>query len=177
MGSTSLFSGDRVPKSDMRVELYGTVDELNAAIAIALEFDIHSELASDLRSVVHDLFILGADFATPATSPAKPLKIDRIEEKHVVNLENKIDRYSAVLPPIHAFILPGGTKASAFLNQARTICRRAERIAVKFNTNNELTEYSVKYLNRLSDYLYTAMRYANYMASARENTINFSTIV
>ena len=159
-GTTSLFSGDRVEKYNERINLYGTVDELMAIIALAIEFEPPQKIKSDLEAINKKLFLLSADFATPLTS-SKNAAIKRISDEDVSALEKLIDEYSSFLPELKSFILPGGSKCSAFINQARTVCRRVERIAVKLAVNEELNQLSLIFLNRLSDYFFAAMRYAN----------------
>lgn len=159
-GTTGLFSGKRVPKSSPRVEAYGTVDELNSVLGIALSACSHDIMKADLARVSNTLFILGSDLATPP-EPKPKWEVKRIGGEHIALLEKKIDEYTALLPELKNFILPGGCMVSAYLHQARTICRRAERRAITLSENENIGNYAVKYLNRLSDYLFTAARYAN----------------
>ena len=171
-GTTVLFNGARVPKNSLRVSLYGTVDELNSVLLIALNFNPPQELASDIEKVCEELFTLGADFATPITDDLKK-KIVGISESNVTDLENKIDKYYEVLPKVNTFISTCATQFAAFINNARTICRRAERLAISVDENEKLSEPSLKYLNRLSDYLFATMRYANYLADTQEKQVTF----
>ena len=166
-GLTSLFNGERVQKFSKRIDLYGTIDELSASIILALNFEPPQAIKEDLETLVKKLFILSADFATPISSE-KSKKIIRISDSDVIELENKIDEYFSYLPELKNFIIPGGSKCSSFINQARTICRRAERIAVELAEFETLNESSLRYLNRLSDFLFTSMRYANYLANEPE---------
>jgi cob(I)alamin adenosyltransferase len=159
-GSTSLFDGRRVSKSSLRVETYGTVDELNSIIGLATSFLEDGVLRNDLIQISNWLFNLGSDLATPIEAKIS-FRINRIEQSNIDFLEMKIDEYTEQLPPLAGFILPGGAKAAAFLHQARTVCRRAERLAVELASHEKITEESVKFMNRLSDYLFTAARYAN----------------
>ncbi len=172
-GTTALFSGDRVPKNSLRVELYGTVDELNSVLLIALNFEPPKDLGEDIEKICDELFILGADFATPISDETKKRKIVRITDENVTNLEEKIDNYYSVLPKVNSFINTCATQCAAFLNNARTICRRAERLAVSVAENEILSPASLKYLNRLSDYLFAAMRYVNHLAEVEEKKIKF----
>lgn len=160
-GSTGLFNGERVAKSHLRVETYGTVDELNSIIGLARSFDLPSEMREDIEKLSMDLFALGTDLASPL-DPAPRFPIERISQEHINWLERKIDQYDSILPPLKNFILPGGSKSAAFFHQARTVCRRAERLLVALSETQNLGEYVVVYLNRLSDYLFTASRMANY---------------
>ncbi|HOK14677.1 MAG TPA: cob(I)yrinic acid a,c-diamide adenosyltransferase [Candidatus Kapabacteria bacterium] len=166
-GTTSLFDGKRVRKDNLRVETYGTVDELNSIIGLALAFDIPAEMKNDLIKINNDLFILGSDLATPINNQ---VKVNRIDEHHIKWLEQKIDEYSEILPPLRNFILPGGTHSAAFLHQARTVCRRLERIAVTLSEAEDLGQFVIIYINRLSDYLFVAARFANFLNN-REDVV------
>lgn len=160
-GTTGLFNGQRVLKDDLRVETYGTVDELNSIIGLARSFELPIEMADDLEKVSMDLFALGSDLATPFSPPAK-FDLTRIDSTNITWLEKKIDEYDDILPQLRNFILPGGSKCAAFLHQARTVCRRAERLLVNLEKNEDLGEHVLIYLNRLSDYLFIASRMANH---------------
>ena len=167
VGESSLFDGSRVKKSHLRVELYGTIDELNSIIGLARTFGPDDILGEHLIYLNDLLFKFGADLATPE-SPELKRRIARIEENDVIDLEQKIDDYDAKLPKLTKFILPGGTKRSAFLHQARTVCRRAERIAVSIMHEENLGAYTIKFINRLSDYLFEASRYANHLEGVED---------
>ena len=159
-GTTALFGGQRVTKDDLRIQSYGTVDELNAIIGIALTGTVKDLLKSELESISMDLFTLGADLATPLEPPPM-YDIPRITAEHVAELERRIDGHDEVLSELKNFILPGGSFESAHLHLARTVCRRAERIVVALARTEDLGDHVVTYLNRLSDYLFTAARRAN----------------
>ncbi len=164
-GETSLFGGQRVSKGSLRIESYGTVDELNSAIGLARGHGL-SELNEHIAvQCQNDLFILGADLATP---PHRKSKIDRIGESHYKGLETFIDELDTKLEPLKFFILPAGSPAAASLHLARTICRRAERIVIRASTQEEISEEIVIYLNRLSDLLFTMARYENKEAGHAE---------
>lgn len=167
VGETSLFTGERVKKSNSRVELYGTIDELNTIIGLARAFGEKDILDEHLFYLNNLLFKFGADLATP-DSPNLKRKVERINEEEVVDLENKIDFYDTKIPPLKTFILPGGTKRSAFLHQARTVCRRAERIAVDIMEIENLGTFAIPFINRLSDYLFAAARFANYLENVED---------
>jgi cob(I)alamin adenosyltransferase len=156
-GQTSLFGGARVAKNDPRIEAYGTVDELNSVLGVARATD--NALDADLAAVQNDLFEVGAHLASPGTSRFAGVEATRIEE-----LEQRIDAMTSALPPLTSFILPGGSPFAAQLHVARTICRRAERLVVALEDDSEATLSTVRYLNRLSDYLFTAARFANHLA-------------
>lgn len=168
-GTTGLFGGTRVSKDHLRIETYGTVDELNAIIGIALSNDVSmsSSLREELTDISALLFTLGADLATPI-DPPPVYAIPRVEEQHITWLETMIDAYDTQLEPLKNFILPGGTVGAAHLHHARTVCRRAERIAVSLAHSEDIGAYAVKFLNRLSDYLFTAARYANFSAGVQD---------
>lgn len=166
-GETSLLNGKKVQKSNIRVETYGTVDECNSVIGAALSAEIDEGLKKDLSKVSSTLFSLGSDLAAPLETPQK-IQIKRISETEVVWLEKKIDEYTDALPPLKNFILPGGTSAAAHLHMARAVCRRAERLCVSLNEVSSINKVAVRFLNRLSDYLFTAARFANFKAGAEE---------
>lgn len=161
-GSTGLFNGERVSKNSPRVNLYGTVDELNSIIGLAVAFDVKEPLKDDLININHVLFNLGSDLATPK-NPKPKFEVPRITQNNIDWLEGRIDQYDESLEILKTFILPGGGKAAAFLHQARTVCRRAERLAVDLSASEDLGEFAVIFLNRLSDYLFTAARYSNHL--------------
>ncbi|MDC1067646.1 cob(I)yrinic acid a,c-diamide adenosyltransferase [Candidatus Kapabacteria bacterium] len=170
-GTTGLFNGARVKKSNIRVELYGTTDELNSIIGLATSSTPNSKINNHLEIINNWIFNLGSDLATPLNPPPK-FDVPRINEKNINWLETKIDEYDKSLEPLKTFILPGGCKQSAFLHQARTVCRRAERICVDLSQNEDLGSYSLKFLNRLSDYLFTAARYANFLHDIEDKKWN-----
>jgi len=170
-GTTSLFGGERVAKGNPRIDAYGTVDEANSIVGLArahLEGEPGAEkLDPVLGTLQEELFVLGADLATPMD--AKPV-VERIEEAHVEALEERIDQFQADLPELNRFILPGGTAAGASLHSARTVCRRAERRSVEAKTSTPINEQVIIYLNRLSDLLFVLARWANRQAGVREDT-------
>lgn len=161
-GTTGLFNGARVKKSNQRVNLYGTTDELNSIIGLAVSASEKEELNQDLEKINNLIFDLGSDLATPLDPPPK-FEVPRISSNHIDWLEKRIDKYDESLEPLKTFILPGGSMQAAFLHQARTVCRRAERLAVELSEEEDLGDYAVKFLNRLSDYLFAAARYSNYL--------------
>jgi cob(I)alamin adenosyltransferase len=165
-GTTALASGERRPKHDLRIEAYGTVDETNAAIGLArlhTRGEGDAELDAMLGRIQNELFDLGADLSTPDTGKPLPYEPLRILEPQVERLEREIDRLNADLAPLRSFVLPGGTAAAAALHLARTVCRRAERLAVALaeKPDEVVSPAALKYLNRLSDFLFVASRYAN----------------
>jgi cob(I)alamin adenosyltransferase len=170
-GDTGLFGGGRVPKNHPRVEAYGDVDELNAAIGLARSVEPMPRIDEVLVPVQRDLFAIGALLATPDREKMRQhLDKARIDEERIEQLEHAIDDGDAELEPLKAFIIPGGTPKAAALHVARTVCRRAERRVVELQANTEIPELAVIYLNRLSDLLFTLARVANRRASAGEVT-------
>ena len=162
-GQTSLFGGARVAKDDARIEAYGTVDELSSFVGVARAASLPAEVDGTLEQVQRDLFDVGAHLASPGTSRFSGVDPRRIEE-----LESAIDAMERELPPLTNFILPGGSAAAAQLHVARTVCRRAERCVVGLHDASPATESTIAYLNRLSDYLFVAARFANLRAGAAD---------
>ncbi|MEI8397331.1 MAG: cob(I)yrinic acid a,c-diamide adenosyltransferase [Rhodospirillaceae bacterium] len=160
-GETSLGDGRRVPKHDLRVEAYGTVDETNAVIGLArLHTGENPEIDAMLARIQNDLFDLGADLCTPEQeSPAYPPL--RIIDAQVDRLEREIDALNADLPALNSFILPGGSPAGAWLHLARTVSRRAERLMVELSRHEPVGAPALKYINRLSDHLFVLSRAVN----------------
>lgn len=166
-GETSLFGGTRVPKSSLRIEAYGTVDELNSMIGLASSYSLSPKGTVWVRKVQEFLFVLGADLATP---PSSDTRIERIGEEEIKHLEEAIDEMEEELEPLKNFILPGGAHAGATLHVARTVCRRAERAAVACGEQENISDYTVKFLNRLSDFLFVLARYENKYDATPEET-------
>ncbi|GIX07928.1 MAG: ATP--cob(I)alamin adenosyltransferase [Candidatus Poribacteria bacterium] len=159
-GKTDLFGGGRVSKDALRVEAYGAVDELNAVVGLVLAQEgkpLDEDVREDLSAVQAALFELGADLATPRDHP----RVRRIGPEEVAALEARIDAYSQELPPLRAFLLPGGSPAAAWLHLARTVCRRAERCVVRLSRQESVNPEALRYLNRLSDLFFVLARVAN----------------
>jgi cob(I)alamin adenosyltransferase len=158
-GKTSLGDGTRVPKQSLRVEAYGTVDEANAAIGLVR---LHADPDADamLARIQNDLFDLGADFCTPEGGRRGAGAL-RIVAAQVKRLETEIDAMNAELAPLASFVLPGGTPAAAYLHLARTVTRRAERLACALAATEAVNPEAIKYLNRLSDHLFVLGRRLN----------------
>ena len=173
-GTTGLGTGKRVPKYDLRVEAYGAVDETNATLGIArLHLSGEPLLDGMLVRIQNDLFDLGADLCVPPAANEEPGASLRIVPAQVTRLEDDIDTLNAELSPLTSFVLPAGTAASAHLHLARTVCRRAERIMVALSHQGEGTlgegavgAPALHYVNRLSDLLFVAARYANARGAA-----------
>lgn len=163
-GTTALATGERVPKHALRIESYGTVDETNSVIGITrLHTAALPRLDAMLSRIQNELFDLGADLATPARDETLGYEPLRILDSQVTRLEAEIDEMNEALSPLNSFILPGGTPAAAHLHLARTTCRRAERLvtALMEDPHEMVTEAVLRYLNRLSDFLFVAARHAN----------------
>ena len=158
-GDTSLLGGQRVPKDALRIEAYGTVDELNSAIGVVRADLDDPEIDRILEEIQNGLFELGADLATPRS--VEKSKIRRIEERDVQGLEKVLDSLDEHLRPLRSFILPGGSPVAARLHCARTVCRRAERVVVRLSRNEDIGEVVMVYLNRLSDLLFVLARAVN----------------
>ena len=163
LGTTALYGGDRVPKHHIRIESYGTVDELNAWIGLLRDQDIDAEIRKILIEVQHKLFTIGAIMATPPEKVTLKngkdrLNIERIGEQDILFLENAIDLMDAELPVMTHFILPGGHPVVSYCHLARTVCRRAERRATHLYENEPFEKIVIRYLNRLSDYLFVLAR-------------------
>ena len=155
-GITSLLGGTRVPKSDLRIDAYGTVDELNSYMGLLRDQEVNADRADFLKEIQDRLFTLGADLATV---PGKDkVKKPDLHAEDITLLENEMDQMNTDLPPLRAFILPGGHTAVSFCHLARTVCRRAERIVVELASYEEVNGLVIQYLNRLSDYLFVLGR-------------------
>lgn len=176
-GETGLLGGDRVPKTDPRVEAYGSVDELNAGLGLALALDgaegegsLDEAERGELRRIQEDLFAIGAWLA--AADPARARErgiVPELPAGRIEALERRIDRAEEELPPLDAFVLPGGSQVGAQLHVARTVCRRAERAIVRLGGDRpELEETVIPYVNRLSDLLFTLARVTNLRAGSPE---------
>jgi len=159
-GLTSLTDGSRVAKDDPRVAAYGAVDEANSAIGLAR---LHAPAAADamLMRIQHDPFDLGADLSTPEGEARRRKGALRIVAAQVERLEHEIDAMNEELKPLQSFILPGGGPCAAYLHLARTVTRRAERLAVSLAANSAINPEALKYLNRLSDHLFVLARFVN----------------
>lgn len=167
-GTTGLLGAARVRKHDARVEAYGSVDELNAALGVAAAFDPERWLAADFARIQPALFQIGAELAT--TDESLLQKLARVTDEDITALEGVIDRLENDLPPLTKFILPGGSAFAAHLHLARTICRRAERRVTALAETAHVDARVVKYLNRLADLLFVMARWANHRAGVPETT-------
>ncbi|MDH3322406.1 MAG: cob(I)yrinic acid a,c-diamide adenosyltransferase [Flavobacteriaceae bacterium] len=162
-GDTSLFGGNRVKKYHLRIEAYGTIDELNSHIGLIRDQKLDQQSFDALIKIQHQLFTIGAMLATPPDkeklkSGEDRLKIPKIDIDQIKFLENEIDNMNKTLQPMTQFILPGGNTTVSFCHIARCVCRRAERTTVKLNENELISDNILIYLNRLSDYLFVLAR-------------------
>lgn len=152
-GTTGLGDGTRVAKDSLRVAAMGDVDELNSIIGLMLTEPITTEINDVLTCIQHDLFDMGGEICMPGYNMIKP--------ERVTALENTLDKWNDTLTPLKEFILPGGSRSSAYCHLARTVCRRAERTMTTLNTHEKITEISLQYINRLSDLLFVLCRILN----------------
>lgn len=167
-GSTSLIGGVRVPKNHIRIEAYGTVDELNSHLGMVSDGVEQTEIKEWLREIQDRLFTIGAVLATNPDKEVK-MKLPDLHDEDVEWLEARIDKMNEALPEMRSFILPGGNLAGSTAHVARCVCRRAERICVGMQQDEEVVpDLVVKYLNRLSDFLFVLARYIGHLNNAEE---------
>jgi len=167
-GKTSLIGGTKVPKNDIRIETYGTVDELNSWVGMINDQLNDERFRSELKELQDRLFTIGSSLATDAEK-APAMQLPDLHDRDITFLEQRIDDMTAALPPMKSFILPGGHVAVSSIHIARCVCRRAERLAVSMQAAGLPVEGTViRYLNRLSDYLFTLARYAGQLLGAAE---------
>ena len=166
-GETSLFDNTRVSKSDVRVDAYGEVDELNANLGVVCASGVDADLASEIETIQKELFAIGARLADPRSRIAERVTKAAIQHADIERLERLIDALESEVPPLRRFILPGGSTSGALLHQARTVCRRVERRVVALGTDG-VDPLVVIYLNRLSDLLFVMARAANHRAGLPE---------
>jgi cob(I)alamin adenosyltransferase len=165
-GETGLFGGSRVPKDDLRIRAYGTLDELNACLGLVIsEESIPNEIEPLLLRLQGDLFQLGSELATPR---GKSVGIALVDDPQVEVLEKEIDQMEGQLTPLKNFILPGGSRGAALLHLVRTISRRAEREIVTLNRAEPLRPVILRYINRLSDYFFVLARYTNHLSQIQD---------
>lgn len=164
-GTTGLGGGQRVAKDSPRIETYGTVDELSSAIGVAVALGLTPKLAETLARIQNELFNVGSDLCILEEDKAK-MPVPVVEARHVEALERFMDELAEELSPLENFILPGGTPGAAQLHVARTVCRRAERLAVTLAREEPVGPFVVRYLNRLSDALFVMARYENFKSGA-----------
>ena len=167
-GQTTSITGEKIKKSDSRIDAIGTVDELNSIVGLILESicgeksdSAHDEIKTILGGLQHDLFTVGAEITLLSEEDHTKIKIPRLTEQHILDLERSIDQIQGRLTEQKSFLLPGGTAISAWLHFSRTVCRRAERDLVRLHETITIKPELLRYLNRLSDLLYVLARYAN----------------
>lgn len=166
-GTTSLIGGTRVPKNNIRLEAYGSVDELNSYLGLVRAFDIDAALKEELVAIQQVLFMVGGNLATDRTvNDIRPVLL--LEDADIERMEKAIDRMDAELPPLTSFILPGGDQAAACCHIARTVCRRVERRILDMGAEYEVEEIVLRYINRLSDYLFMLARKLAFDAGVEE---------
>ncbi|MFQ5602108.1 MAG: cob(I)yrinic acid a,c-diamide adenosyltransferase [bacterium] len=161
-GETRLGGGQKIAKDATRIQAYGTVDELNSVIGLAMTFHPCSEIHQALRTIQNQLFTLGGDLCV-LDEDKKKIAVEGVTADHESFLEKLIDKFNHQLPPLQDFILPGGTQCAAVLHQARCICRRAERYTVTLSKSEKINPLILSYLNRLSDALFVFARYENHV--------------
>ena len=167
-GTTSLIGGTKVSKAHLRIEAYGTVDELNSYTGLCKDLIQDNNSKTVLQEIQDRLFTIGSALACDPQKETK-IKIPDLKEEDINLLENEIDRMNEILPPMKSFILPGGHPSISHLHIARCICRRAERCCVRLESEqNEVAPIIIKYLNRLSDYLFMLARYAGHLLNVAE---------
>ena len=175
-GTTALYGGTRVSKASARVESYGNIDELNSFIGLAKSEITNEKVLNQLKKIQFDLFTLGSESATPidklTLANGKSRLTLMISEKEIEELENWMDEFETQLEPLQYFILPGGGKSATSLHVCRTVCRRAERSLVFLNESEEVRPELIKYLNRLSDYLFVLARYISKLNGEKEEYWN-----
>ena len=172
-GQTSLVNGDRVGKDSLRVCAFGDVDELNSFLGLARTKITGTEIQRLLEQIQNDLFVLGADLATPMESLGPAIQIRRISKSEVEMLEKEIDHYNDTLPPLVEFVLPSGSETSTLLHVARAVARRAERETIRLSRAETVNDQAVIYLNRLSDLLFVLARVANRQGGTSEVSAEF----
>lgn len=155
-GTTSLFGGKRVSKAELRIETYGTVDELNSFLGLVRDQEVNQKRQAVLVEIQDRLFTIGSILATEPGN--EKLKIPSLLEDDIQFLENEMDAMDESLPPMRFFVLPGGHQSVSFCHVARTVCRRVERLAISLSTQEHVDPLVIKYLNRLSDYLFVLAR-------------------
>lgn len=160
-GETGLLGGERVSKSSLRIEAYGTIDELNSFIGLAINEVTDESIKKVLNRIQNQLFVVGSDLAAPKSKKTSKLIIARTPKKFYKDLEKAIDFYDSKLEPLRNFILPGGSKGAALLHICRAICRRAERNVVALNHTVKVGENIIIFLNRLSDLFFVLARFEN----------------
>lgn len=165
-GTTALFGGKRVSKADLRIETYGTIDELNSYVGLVRDQAVNQNRKSILVEIQDRLFTIGSILATEPGNTK--VKVPSLQQEDVTVLEKQIDAMDASLPPMKSFVLPGGHQSVSFCHVARTVCRRAERLVIALDAQEKIDALVIQYLNRLSDYLFMLSRKMSAELSAEE---------
>ncbi len=165
-GTTSLFGGKRVSKADLRIDTYGTVDELNSFLGLVRDQEVNRKRKEVLIEIQNKLFVIGSILATKPGNTK--VKIPGLQEEDIIFLEKEIDAMEAELSPMRFFVLPGGHQSVSFCHVARTVCRRAERLTTALHEEEKIESLVIKYLNRLSDYLFVLSRKMTHELGAEE---------
>ncbi|MCJ7554565.1 MAG: cob(I)yrinic acid a,c-diamide adenosyltransferase [Ignavibacteriaceae bacterium] len=171
-GETGLFGGERVSKSNDRINVYGTIDELNAFIGLAITEINSNEIKTVLERIQNQLFVVGSDLAAPITKESEKLNITRTPEEYSLQVEKDIDYFNDKLDELRNFILPGGSKGAAYLHVCRTITRRAERKVVALNEQVKIGDNIIIFLNRLSDLFFVLSRFENKVSNIPDTIWN-----
>jgi cob(I)alamin adenosyltransferase len=166
-GTTALGGGQRVPKDSIRIAAYGTVDELNSQIGVAVAAGVGEAIGPSLAAIQNELFHLGSDLSILEEDKSRR-PVPGIESRHVDALEALMDRLSEELSPLENFVLPGGCPSAAALHVARTVCRRAERLVIALSRKEAVGPFAIRYLNRLSDALFVMARHENKRRGAQD---------
>lgn len=168
-GSTSLVGGTRISKGELKIEAYGSVDELNAWMGVLSDFAVNFHRKDLLKEIQDRLFTIGADLASESEI-VKQKKVPDLLETDIELLEKEMDAMNEEVPPLRAFVLPGGDLAISYCHVARTVCRRAERLVVRLSETDDVNPLVIKYLNRLSDYLFVLSRMNTHELGVEEVT-------
>ena len=167
-GETALHGGKRVPKDIIRIEAYGTIDELNSYIGLAATEITDQKVTKVINKIQNYLFVLGADLSSPEIEENKNKNIPRITEQHCTDLEKEIDYFDSLNEELRNFILPGGSKGASLLHVCRTVCRRGEREVVTLNKEEKIGQNIIIFLNRLSDLFFVLARYQNKISGVQD---------
>lgn len=166
-GDTALFGGETVKKNHLRVEMYGTLDELNSLLGLVRKKNTDAKVDQVLKNIQNELFTYGSEIATPNESRRAEFK-EHISEVHINSLENAIDRFMEKLPELKNFVLPGGSEGACYAHLARTVCRRAERMLISLADSIVIRNELIVYLNRLGDLLFVIARYENLLNNVED---------
>jgi cob(I)alamin adenosyltransferase len=167
-GTTGLFGGKRVNKNDLRIDAYGTIDELNSMLGVTDTEVKTAEIKEEINIIQNELFVVGSDLSSPVSSEPKKFDVPRINDSHIERIEKRIDYFQDQLPELKSFILPGGNKGASLLHLSRSICRRSERKIAALSQNENIGNFILKFVNRLSDFLFVLARFENFKTDTPE---------